>query len=94
MSNVTLTLSVSDVLENITYTEAARWYGEDLLDCFHTDTLISWAGGIDEILGDVSDERIDEEFQSRHPNPSEMLDFIDDEAIIDYLINKGFNIEM
>lgn len=94
MNDVTITLSLSDVLSNIAYSQAADWYGADLLECFHTGDLIEYAGGIDEILENVPDERIDQEFQSRHPNPSEMLDFIDDEAIIDYLINKGYNIEM
>lgn len=37
---------------------------------------------------------VDAEYQRRHPNPSEMLDRMDDEAIIDYLLNKGYNIEM
>ena len=42
----------------------------------------------------MSTEVVDAEYRRRHPNPSELLDVMDDEAIIDYLLNKGYNIEM
>lgn len=94
MSNITLVLSEDDVLSNVDSSQAASYYGSELLEYFSISELINAAGGIEEIVSDLSDEQIDREFLTRHPNPSEVLDHLDDEAIIDYLINKGYNIEM
>lgn len=94
MSNVTLVLDSYDVLTNISVSQAAEHYGADILDYFHLNDLLLAAGGVEEILSDATDDQIDSEFLARHPNPSEMLDYLDDESIIDYLINKGYNIEM
>ena len=94
MSTVNLVLDEVDILGNISASQVARYYVDELLENFHHSTLIEYAGGIEEIIGDASDDLIDAEFHARHPNPSEMLDHLDDEAIIDYLINKGYNIEM
>lgn len=92
--SVTITLSDHEVLESITSRQVVDFFGEELLDYFTAFPLIEAAGGIDEILADLDDSRIDQEFLQRHPNPSEVLDYLDDEAIMDYLINKGYNIEM
>ena len=94
MSNITLVLDEFDVLANFNCLQVVRHFGTELLDEFHTDDLIHAAGGIDEIVENISDADIDQEFLQRHPNPSEILDYLDDEAIIDYLLNKGYNIEM
>lgn len=94
MSNITLTLDEFDVLSNVSCSQVVRHFGTELLDEFSFSDLIEAAGGIDEIIETVSDEGIDEEFFQRHPNPSEILNYLDDEAIIDYLLNKGYNIEM
>jgi len=47
-----------------------------------------------EVCSHLPTQVIDTEYRRRHPNPSEMLDVMDDEIIIDYLLNKGYNIEM
>jgi len=94
LSNITLILDEFDVLSNFNCGQIVRHFGTELLDEFRFSDLIEAAGGVDEIIETVSDEGIDREFLNRHPNPSEILDYLDDEAIIDYLLNKGYNIEM
>lgn len=92
--SVTITVPDYQVLESLTSSTVVEFFGNDLLTYFSESSLIEAAGGLEHLVSYLPDDKIDEEFLHRHPNPSEILDYLDDEAIMDYLINKGYNIEM
>lgn len=94
MTMISISVDSDEIFSEISQSDIFRYFGEELLDFYTIEQLVEAAGGMSELINDLPDEVIDHEFASRHPNQSELLDRIDDELIIDYLINKGYDIEM
>lgn len=94
MTIISIEVDSIDLLNDIPPEDVARHYGTDICDWLHRNDLIEYLGGLSDLAEELDTDQIDALFMDRHPNPSEVLDYIDDEAIMDYLVNKGYNVEM
>lgn len=94
MTMISIEVDSTDLITDIPPQDIIRYYGVDICDWLHRNEIIEYLGGLSDLAEGLDTEQIDSLFMDRHPNPSEVLDYIDDEAIMDYLVNKGYNVEM